>query len=224
MGKSVSCQCWAIADSKHSSNPMDDDDHLTDVAHATPAYKRALWLVMALNLGYGIIETYGGFLVGSQSLKADALDFVGDGAITLLGLIAIGWGAVWRARAAFLQGIFLGVLGIAVLAGTTYRVFVLHVPGAEVMGVLGTVGLAINLGSAAALMKHRTGDANVRAVWLFSRNDALGNLAVIIAAALVWMSASPWPDVVVAVVIAGLFIHSSWLIINHARAELVQAN
>jgi len=199
---------------------MDDDDDLGDLAHAAPAYKRALWAVMALNVGYGVIEIGGGFLAGSQGLKADALDFLGDGTITLLGLLAIGWGAAWRARAALLQGVFLAVMGAGVLAATAYRVFVTQVPEADLMGLFGFGALVVNVASAALLLKHRTGDANVQAVWLFSRNDALGNVGVIAAGALVWLTATPWPDLIVAAAIAGLFLQSAWTIVRTARREL----
>src|SRR5690606_21645643 len=138
--------------------------------HVTAAYRRALWIVVLLNVGYGIIEMIGGFLAGSQALKADALDFLGDGLITFLGLLAIGWSLAWRARSALLQGVFLGVLGLGVLANTIYRVLVQQPPAAELMGVLGFVALIINVAAAAVLIPHRAGDANVRAVWLFSRN------------------------------------------------------
>jgi len=201
----------------------DDDDDIGDLTDATPAYKRVLWTVLLLNLGYGVIETVGGFLAGSQGLKADALDFLGDGTITLLGLLAIGWGHTWRARAALLQGTFLAVMGVGVLAATLYRVFVLQIPEAELMGVFGIGALMVNVTCAAILLKHRTGDANVQAVWLFSRNDALGNVGVIIAAVLVWLTGTVWPDLIVAAVIAGLFLQSAWKIIGSARHELIEA-
>lgn len=200
----------------------DDDDKVPDLSHVTPAYKRALWIVVALNVGYGLIEIVGGFLAGSQALKADALDFVGDGAISFLGLIAVGWGLAARAKAALLQGVFLGVLGLGVLAASMYRVFVLQMPEAGLMGVFGLVALAVNVAAAAVLIPHRAGDANVRAVWLFSRNDAIGNAAVVVAAGLVAWTGTPWPDLMVAVVIAGLFLQSAWLIIRDARRDLAQ--
>src|SRR3546814_326181 len=162
----------------------------------------------------------GGFIVGSQARKADALDFVGDGLITFLGLLAIGWSLAWRARSALLQGLFLGALGCGVLVNTAYRVLVLNEPAAELMGLFGAVALAVNVAAALVLVPHRAGDANVRAVWLFSRNDAIGNLAVVAAAGLVWWTATPWPDLAVAVVIAGLFLHSAWRIVGDARGDL----
>ena len=191
--------------------------------HITPQYKRALWIVILLNVGYGIIEIIGGFIAGSQALKADALDFLGDGLITFLGVLAIGWSVAWRARSALIQGVFLGVLGLGVLASTIYRVFIVHQPVAELMGALGLVALVVNVLAAVVLIPHRTGDANVRAVWLFSRNDAIGNVAVVVAAVLVAWTDTAWPDLVVAVVIAGLFLQSSWIIIRDAQADLGEA-
>lgn len=202
----------------------DDDDKIPDLSHVTRAYRRALWLVVLLNCGYGLIEIVGGFVAGSQALKADALDFLGDGLISFLGLIAVGWGLAARAKAALLQGVFLGLLGIGVLAMTGYRVLVLHQPEAELMGILGLIALGVNVAAALILLPHRHGDANVRAVWLFSRNDAIGNLAVVIAAGLVAWTQTPWPDLAVAVIIAGLFLQSSYAIIRDARSDLRSAH
>lgn len=198
----------------------DDDDKIPDLSHVTPAYKRALWIVVLLNAGYGVIEIVGGFVAGSQALKADALDFLGDGLISFLGLMAVGWGLAARAKAALLQGIFLGLLGLGVLIVTAYRVLVVHQPEAELMGILGLIALGVNVAAAVVLIPHRHGDANARAVWLFSRNDAIGNIAVVIAALAVAGTRTPWPDLVVAVIIAGLFMQSSFSIIRDARKDL----
>ena len=206
-----------------ASGAGDDDELPKDLSHITPAYKRALWIVVGLNLGYGLVEIVGGFLAGSQALKADALDFLGDGLITFLGLLAIGWSLLWRARSALIQGLFLGLLGLGVVASTIYRMIVQLPPEAELMGLFGIVALVVNVLAAAVLIPHRTGDANVRAVWLFSRNDAIGNAAVVVAAGLVTWTGTVWPDLVVALVIAGLFLHSSWSIIRDARADLREA-
>lgn len=197
-----------------------DDCGPGDLTHATPAYRRTLWIVVALNLGMGVAEIVAGFLARSQALKADALDFFGDGAITLLGLLALHWKPEWRARSAFLQGLFLATLGIGVLATTGYRVLVQQLPEAETMGWFGLVALVVNVICAVVLIPHRTGDANVRAVWLFSRNDAIGNFAVIVAAGLVSWTGTAWPDLAVAGIISGLFLHSAWEIIKDARADL----
>lgn len=199
---------------------MPDDDLTLDLAHITPAYRRALWIVVVLNVGYGLLEMAGGFLADSQALKADALDFFGDGLITLLGLLAIGWSLAWRAYSALIQGLFLGALGLGVVTTTVYRFFVRGQPEAELMGAFGVIALVINVTAALVLIPHRAGDANVRAVWLFSRNDAVGNVAVVVAAVLVAWTASPWPDLVVALVIGGLFLHSAWSIVRDARGDI----
>lgn len=198
----------------------DNDDLPKNLSHITSAYRRALLIVVLLNAGYGIAEMVGGFLANSQALKADALDFIGDGSITFLGLLATGWSLKWRARSAMLQGIFLGGMGITVLGNTAYRIFVQGTPEAEVMGILGFIALAINILAVIVLLPHRSGDSNVRAVWLFSRNDAFGNLAVVIAAGLVLWTKTAWPDLIAATIIAVLFIQSSWSILKDARNDL----
>lgn len=198
----------------------DDDDLPKDLAHITPAYRKALWIVVLLNVGYGLIEIVGGFIADSQALKADALDFLGDGSITFLGLLAIGWSLRLRARTALLQGMFLGAMGIGVLVYTIYRTQVLQTPEAELMGFLGFGALLINIISVIVLVPHRKGDVNVRAVWLFSRNDALGNVLVIVAAGFVFWTSTSWPDLIAASVIASLFLQSSWSIIKDARNDL----
>lgn len=201
----------------------EDDDKIPDLSHVTPAYKRALWIVVLLNVGYGVIEIFGSFLSGSQALQADALDFVGDGLISFLGLIAVGWGLAARAKAALLQGVFLGMLGLGVIGSTLYRVFVEHEPETLLMGGFAVVAFIVNVAAALVLLPHRKGDANMRAVWLFSRNDAIGNLAVVVAAVLVWALSSSWPDLLVAFAVAGLFLQSAWSIIRDARSDLKQA-
>jgi Co/Zn/Cd efflux system component/copper chaperone CopZ len=206
-----------------TNEDADDDDKIPDLSHVTPAYKRALWIVVLLNVGYGVIEIVGSFLAGSQALQADALDFIGDGAISFLGLIAVGWGLAARAKAALLQGVFLSLLGFGVIGSTLYRVFVEHEPQTLLMGGFALVACFVNIAAAVVLIPHRKGDANMRAVWLFSRNDAIGNLAVVVAAVVVWWLNSPWPDLIVAFAVAGLFLQSAWSIIRDARQDLAQA-
>ena len=208
----------------HDEDGDGDDDRIPDLSHVTPAYKRALWIVVLLNVGYGIIQIGGSFLAGSQAVQADSLDFIGDGLISFLGLIAIGWGLAARARTALLQGIFLAVLAFGVIGSTIYRVFVEHEPQTLLMAGFGFVAFIVNVLAAVVLIPHRKGDANVRAVWLFSRNDAIGNLAVIAAAGLVWVLNSPWPDLIVAFAVAGLFLQSAWSIIRDARSDLKQTD
>lgn len=207
----------------HDEDGDDDDDRIPDLSHVTPAYKRALWIVVLLNVGYGVVQIFGSFVSGSQAVQADSLDFIGDGMISFLGLIAIGWGLAARARTALLQGIFLALLGFGVVGSTVYRVFVENEPQTLLMAGFGLVAFIVNVLAAIVLIPHRKGDANVRAVWLFSRNDAIGNLAVVVAAGLVWALNSPWPDLIVAFGVAGLFLQSAWSIIRDARSDLKTA-
>ena len=202
----------------------EDDDLPRDLRQVTPAYRRALWIVVTLNVTYGVVEGLAGIVADSQALQADALDFLGDGLITFLGLLAIGWSLAWRARSALIQGLFLAALGFGVLGGTTYQVFVASAPDARMMGLVGAVALVVNVLAAVALIPHRHGDANARAVWLFTRNDALGNLAVVIAGGLVAWSGTRWPDLLVATIVAGLFLHSAWSIVRDAKKDLSEAS
>jgi Co/Zn/Cd efflux system component len=186
-------------------------------------YKRALWAVIAINATMFVVEMGAGHLAGSQALKADALDFLGDTATYAISLFVIGMPIIWRTRAAFLKGFSLGLMGLWVLGSTAYHVLVLGVPQAEVMGIVGFLALAANLTSVLLLLKYRDGDANVRSVWLCSRNDAIGNLAVIVAASGVWATGTAWPDLIVAGVMASLFLWSSVQIVRQARHELAHA-
>lgn len=192
----------------------------TDRAQNDPGYRRALWLVVALNLGFGVIEIVGGLVAESQALLADSLDFLGDGTITLVGLLALGWAATARAKVAYVQGLFLLTLGIGVIGVAIWRATTATAPEADLMGGIGIAALAVNVTAALILSRYREGDANVRAVWLFSRNDALANVAVIVAAGLVAWTGNAWPDLAVAAVIAALFLHSAFEILRSARTEL----
>ena len=186
-----------------------------------PAYRRALWWVVILNVGFGLVEIVGGFIANSQALKADALDFLGDGSITFVGLLALGWAASTRARIAMTQGLFLGALGLAVIAMAIWRALNAIPPEPELMGGIGIAALIVNVTAALILARFRDGgDAQARAIWLFSRNDAINNVAVIAAAALVFFLDSAWPDIIVAAVIAVIFLQSAWEIIRDAGGEL----
>jgi Co/Zn/Cd efflux system component len=184
------------------------------------AYKHALWAVIAINATMFLVEMGAGLLSGSQALKADALDFLGDTATYGISLLVIGMPLVWRSRAALLKGLSLGVMGLWVLGSTAHQVLVLGVPRAEVMGAIGFLALAANLTSVLLLLRYRDGDANVRSVWLCSRNDAIGNLAVAVAAGGVWATTTAWPDLIVAGIMASLFLYSAIGIVRQALGEL----
>lgn len=184
------------------------------------AYKRALWAVIAINAAMFLVEMTAGVLSGSQALKADALDFLGDTATYGITLFVIGMPLIWRSRAALLKGSSLGAMGAWVLGSTAYQLLVLGLPRAEVMGAIGFLALAANLTSVLLLLRYRDGDANVRSVWLCSRNDAIGNLAVVLAAGGVWTTGTAWPDLIVAGIMASLFLYSAIGIVRQALGEL----
>lgn len=191
-----------------------------DFDGTTRGYRQALVAVIVINAAMFVVEILGGAWAGSQALKADALDFLGDALTYGLSLWVIGRSLRTRASAALLKGISLALMGIWVLSSTIWQVWVLGVPSAGIMGAIGVMALVANLASVLILMRYRDGDANVRSVWLCSRNDAIGNVAVIGAAVLVAFTASPWPDLMVAALMAGLFLKSSVSIIRQAVAEL----
>ena len=182
-------------------------------------YRRRLWLVIALNGGMFIVEMIAGQAAGSKALQADALDFFGDAVTYGISLAVIGALLKTRALAALAKGTSLFLMGVWVAATTLYQVFVLGVPQAAVMGSIGFLALAVNLASVLLLVRYKDGDANVRSVWLCSRNDAIGNVAVMLAAAGVWGTASAWPDLIVAGLMAALFVSSSVQILSQAIKE-----
>ena len=185
-------------------------------------YKRRLWIVIALNATMFVVEMTAGHLAKSQALQADALDFFGDALTYGISLAVIGASIRARTTAALAKGISLLSMGIWVFGATVYRVFYVGVPEAEIMGVVAAMALATNLASVFLLVSYKDGDANVRSVWLCSRNDAIGNVAVMIAAFGVWATASGWPDLIVAAIMASLFLSSSFQIIRQALEERYQ--
>ncbi len=185
-----------------------------------PTYKRVLWVVIFINAAMFVVEMSAGKLAGSQALQADALDFLGDALTYGLSLAVIGMSLRVRSTAAFLKGLSLLAMGLWVFGSTLYQFFVLGMPSAEIMGLVGLLALAANLASVFLLMRYKDGDANVRSVWLCSRNDAIGNVAVMIASVAVWLTATAWPDLVVAIFMAGLFLRSAQLILVQSWQEL----
>jgi len=182
-------------------------------------YRRRLWTVIGINAAMFIIELMGGVLAGSQALQADALDFLGDTLTYGISLAVIGMNLRVRATAALFKGASLTLIGVWVFGSTVYHIFVLGIPRPEVMGAIGFLALAANVASVLILMKYKEGDANVRSVWLCSRNDAIGNVAVMIAALGVWGTATAWPDLIVAAIMAALFLNSSGQILVQAFRE-----
>jgi Co/Zn/Cd efflux system component len=166
-------------------------------------YRRRLWAVIAINAAMFVVEMGAGAFAGSQALQADALDFLGDTLTYGVSLAVIGLALRVRAWAAFAKAVSLTLMGLWVFGATAYHVLVLGIPRAEVMGVVGFLALAANVASVLLLVKYKDGDANVSSVWLCSRNDAIGNVAVMVAALAVWATATKWPDLIVAAIMAG---------------------
>lgn len=187
-------------------------------------YKRRLWIVIALNATMFAVEMTAGQVAQSQALKADALDFLGDALTYGISLAVIGASIRARTNAAVAKGISLLLMGLWVFGSTVYRVFYVGVPEAEIMGVVGALALATNLASVLLLVSYKDGDANVRSVWLCSRNDAIGNVAVMLAALGVWGTATGWPDLIVAAIMASLFLSSAFQIVRQALAERREFN
>ena len=182
-------------------------------------YKRRLWIVIALNAAMFAVEMAAGQLAGSQALQADALDFLGDALTYGISLAVIGASIRVRSTAALFKAISLLLMGLWVFGSTVYRVFLVGVPEAQIMGIVGVMALLTNLASVAILVRYKDGDANVRSVWLCSRNDAIGNVAVMIAALGVWQSGAGWPDLIVAGLMAALFLTSAVQITTQALRE-----
>jgi cation diffusion facilitator family transporter len=183
-------------------------------------YKRRLWLVIGINATMFMVEMIAGAMAGSNALQADALDFLADSATYGISLAVIGASVRTRSLAAIGKAASLTAMSLWVLTMTAYHVLVIGIPRAEVMGVIGVLALAANLGSVLILMRYKDGDANVRSVWLCSRNDAIGNIAVMIAALAVWGTETKWPDLIVAALMAGLFLYSSLRILQQSIQEM----
>jgi Co/Zn/Cd efflux system component len=194
--------------------------HGTTFEGLSAAYKRRLWLVIAINGSMFIVEMGAGALAGSQALQADALDFLGDATTYGISLAVLGTSIQIRARAAILKALSLTAMGLWVIGSTAYHVIVLGIPRAEIMGAIGILALVANVASVVILMRYKDGDANVRSVWLCSRNDAIGNVAVMVAALAVWGTATKWPDLLVAAIMAGLFLTSSIQILRQSFREI----
>ena len=185
-----------------------------------PRWRRALWIALVVNASMFAVELYAGATADSRALMADALDFFGDAANYAISLAVAGMALAWRSRAALLKGATLLLLGLWVLGSSGYAAINGTLPHAETMGIIGGLALLANVGVALLLYSFRTGDANMRSVWICSRNDAIGNIAVVAAAVGVFGTGTAWPDLIVAAVLAGLGISGGIQIISQARGEM----
>jgi len=191
-----------------------------DGGPADPRYRRILWIALIVNAVMFGVELSGGLIADSVSLLADAVDFFGDAANYGISLAVLALAPVWRSRAALVKGLTMGSYGIFILGKATWNATAGTVPEAFTMGVVGLIALAANVFVAALLYRYRSGDANMRSVWLCSRNDAIGNVAVMLAALGVFGTGTGWPDLAVAAVMGILGVVAARTVIGQASGEL----
>jgi Co/Zn/Cd efflux system component len=191
-----------------------------DPHRGNPAYRRVLWSVLAINAGMFLVEIGAGLAAGSASLQADALDFLGDAANYAISLFVVGMALRYRATAALLKGSTMFAFGLWVFGITLWHAWHGTLPQAFTMGAVGTAALLANVISFGLLWAYRQGDANMRSAWICTRNDVLGNLAVLLAALGVLGTGTGWPDVIVAAVMAGLALQGAWVVLHQSRTEL----
>jgi Co/Zn/Cd efflux system component len=192
---------------------------VADKPPVDPRYRRVLWIALLVNAAMFLVELVSGWHAGSAALLADSADFMGDALNYGISLFAIGLGAAWRTRSALLKGVSMGAYGCFVLASTAWHVVSDAMPVAATMSVIGVLALVANGAVAALLYAFRNGDSDMRAVWLCTRNDVIGNLAVLVAAGFVANTASNWPDILVAAIMGVLSLTAAWSVIKRARQE-----
>jgi Co/Zn/Cd efflux system component len=185
-------------------------------------YRRVLWIVLAINAAMFFIEVGAGFAAGSASLQADALDFLGDASNYAISLLVVGMALRYRASAALAKGATMGAFGLWVVGTVVWHALHGTLPSAFTMGAVGFAALAANAVSFGLLWAFREGDANMRSAWICTRNDVLGNLAVLLAAAGVFGIGNGWPDVVVAAIMAGLALQGATTVMRQSLGELRQ--
>jgi Co/Zn/Cd efflux system component len=196
----------------------------TDKPVVDRKYRKILWIALVVNAAMFGVELLGGLSSGSVSLLADAVDFFGDAANYAVSLFVLGMAAVWRSRTAIAKGLTMAAYGIFVLAAALWNLISGTVPEAGTMGTIGSMALAANLLVAVLLFAYRNGDSNMQSVWLCTRNDVIGNIAVLLAALGVFGTGAGWPDVVVASIMATLGLTAAYTIIKQARKELKAAS
>lgn len=193
-----------------------------ETTRLTKRYRKILWAALVVNLGMFGVEVIAGVRADSVSLLADSLDFLGDAANYGISLLVLGMSLTLRAKASLFKALSMLAFGVGVLIAAIWHLLSGQVPDAPTMGWVGSLALLANVGVAALLYAYREGDSNMRSVWLCSRNDALGNIAVLFAALGVFGTGSAWPDLLVASIMAGLAVTSSYQVMRHARQELAE--
>ncbi len=201
----VACNDCSVASKDQSQNPV---------------FRKVLWIALLVNLAMFFVEIIASHIGDSMSLQADALDFFGDAANYAISLFVLGMALNLRARASVVKGLTMGLFGLWVIGAALYRVFVGSEPEPMIMGSIAVMALVANMSVAVMLYRFREGDSNMQSIWLCSRNDAIGNVAVLIAAIGVTASASRWPDLIVAMIIASLSLSAAYTVLKLAFQEM----
>jgi Co/Zn/Cd efflux system component len=183
-------------------------------------YRRVLWAVLGINAAMFVVEIGAGLAAGSASLQADALDFLGDAANYAISLFVVGMALRYRASAALAKGITMAAFGLWVIGMAVWHAAHGTLPSAFTMGTIGVAALVANIASFGLLWAYRKGDANMRSAWICTRNDVLGNIAVMFAALGVFGTGTGWPDVIVAACMAGLALQGAFVVMRQSSAEL----
>jgi len=200
-----------------------DHCHAPDSQRGNEGYRRVVWAVLAINAGMFAAEVIAGLAAGSASLQADALDFLGDTGNYAISLFVVGMALRYRAMAATFKGATMAAFGLWVIGVAGWHAWQGTLPHAFTMGGIGIAALLANAASFGLLWAYRAEDANMRSAWICTRNDVLGNLAVLLAALGVFGTGTGWPDVLVAVVMAGLALQGAFVVLNQSRDELRSA-
>ncbi len=201
----IACNDCSVATKDQSQNPV---------------FRKVLWIALLVNLLMFFVEIIASHIGDSMSLQADALDFFGDAANYAISLFVLGMALHLRARASVVKGLTMGLFGLWVIGAALYRVFIGSEPEPMIMGSIALMALVANMSVAVMLYRFRDGDSNMQSIWLCSRNDAIGNVAVLIAAVGVTATASRWPDLVVAMIIASLSLSAAYTILKLAFQEM----
>lgn len=188
-----------------------------------PVFRRVLWIALLSNFVMFFVEIVASQMSDSMSLQADALDFLGDSANYAISLFVVGMALTVRAKASLFKGATMALFGTWVIGSAIYRAIVGSAPDPSTMGLVAMVALMVNVVVSVMLYRYRNGDSNKQSIWLCSRNDAIGNIAVMVAAAGVFASGSRWPDLFVAAIIAGLNLSAALHVIRLARTEIRSA-
>jgi Co/Zn/Cd efflux system component len=197
-----------------------DHRDLADPHRGNAAYRRVLWAVLAINAVMFVVEIGAGLATGSAALQADALDFFGDAANYGISLFVVGMALRYRAMAALAKGGTMGLFGLWVMGTALWHAAHGTLPSAFTMGAVGFAALAANAASFGLLWAYRGGDANMRSAWICTRNDVLGNLAVLLAAAGVFGTGTGWPDVIVAAIMSSLALQGALIVVRQSLSEL----